>query len=102
MANDNGGSMDALALLGAIVVGAIVGAAAALLMAPKPGTELRSDLGDAARRARERAAEVKGSMAAKYEELRAKLEEHIRSGEHGLEEAGEELAEDVQASTEGV
>jgi len=99
MANDNG-SGDALALLGAMFVGAVVGAAAALLLAPKSGEELRGDIGEAAHRAKERAAEVKDSMAAKYDDLRAKIEEHIESGAHEAAEAAEELAGDVKASTE--
>lgn len=99
MANDNG-SGDALALLGAMFVGAVVGAAAALLLAPKSGQELRGEIGEAAHRAKERAAEAKEQLAAKYEELRAKIEEHIESGAHEAAEAAEELAEDVKATVE--
>lgn len=99
MANDNG-SGNALALLGAMFVGAVVGATAALLLAPKSGPELRGELGEAAQRAEERAAAAKEHMAAKYEELRARLEEHIKSGAHGAAEAAEELAADVKAKVE--
>ncbi len=91
MARDDGGASDALAVMGALAMGAVIGAAAALLLAPKTGEELRGDLGEAAAKAKERAAEVKGQMAEKYEEIRARLERI----EEDVAGAGEELAEDV-------
>ncbi len=91
MARDDGGASDALAVMGAVAMGAVIGAAAALLLAPKAGEELRSDLGEAAAKARERAGQLRGQMAEKYEELRARLERI----EEDVVGAGEELAEDV-------
>lgn len=43
MSNHRDGA-DALTILGAAALGAAIGAAAALLLAPKPGTELREEL----------------------------------------------------------
>lgn len=52
MARDEGGGG---AVITAFVLGALTGAAVALLMAPAPGTETRRKLGDSARQGRERA-----------------------------------------------
>jgi gas vesicle protein len=51
MARDDGGA----AVVMAFVLGAVTGAAVALLMAPATGEEMRRTLGDKAREARERA-----------------------------------------------
>lgn len=66
-----------LYLLAGIGIGAVIGAAAGLLLAPKPGTELREDLNE------------------KFKELKGKTEEWIAeqkakraSGEPAVEELG--------------
>lgn len=51
MARDDGGASVVMAF----VLGAVTGAAVALLMAPATGEEMRRTLGDKAREARERA-----------------------------------------------
>jgi gas vesicle protein len=54
--SDNGGSGGAVAV--AFMLGAITGAAVALLMAPATGEETRRVLGEKARESRERATEA--------------------------------------------
>ena len=93
MANDNG-SGNALALLSAMFVGVVVGAVAALLLAPKSGPELRGELGEAAQRAEVRAAAATSTWPRRHEELRAGSRD-IKSGAHGPR-AAEELAADVR------
>ena len=57
----DGGSSGAAAFF-AFLAGAIVGVGVGILLAPKSGEETRKDLGDLARKAREKAAEVAGRM----------------------------------------
>lgn len=59
MANNNDDSNVMLYMLAGVGLGAIIGAAAGLLFAPKAGTELREDLGD------------------KFKELKGKTEEWV-------------------------
>jgi gas vesicle protein len=67
-------------LLGA-VAGALVGAGVALLMAPKPGAEVRRDLSDGYSSVRDAAARRYRDMAdrasAKFEEASARFEEKV-------------------------
>jgi gas vesicle protein len=97
MANGDNGDRDILAIFGAMILGALMGGIAALLLAPKSGQELRGEIGDAATRARERAEEAKSQMAGKYEELRTKMEDHMKEHAKGAAEATEEMAEEVEA-----
>lgn len=46
MAHHDDDSNVLIYMLAGVGLGAIIGAAAGLLFAPKPGTELRSDIGD--------------------------------------------------------
>ena len=100
MANGDNDGRDILAVLGAMILGALMGGIVALLLAPKSGEELRGEIGDAATRARSRAEELKGQMSAKYEDLRARMDEHIKEHTRDAAEAAEELAEDVEAQTQ--
>jgi len=100
MANGDNAGKDVLAVFGAMILGALMGGIAALLLAPKSGEELRGDIGDAATRAKERAEEAKAQMAGKYEELRSKMEEHMKEHAKDAAEATEELAQDVEAQIE--
>ena len=59
MANNNDDSNVMLYMLAGVGLGAIIGAAAGLLFAPKAGTELREDLGE------------------KFHELKGKTEEWV-------------------------
>lgn len=100
MANDNNGGQDVLAIFGAMILGALLGGIAALLLAPKSGQELRGEIGDAAARAKERAEDAKAQMAKKYEDLRGKVEEHLKEHAKDAAQATEELAQDVEAQIE--
>ncbi len=103
MAQDDGDVRDAMALLGAMALGAVVGAATALLLAPKSGHELRSELGDAATRAKQRAEELRAQMGTKYEELRARVDEHIsKHHEEDIEGAEEGRQIEVEDADEAV
>jgi gas vesicle protein len=66
--------------------GLAVGAAAALLLAPTSGEELRSNIKSRARRmkdlALEKAGEVEDSVGHGYERARAKVEEELESARH--------------------
>ena len=100
MANGDNGGKDVLAVFGAMLLGMFLGGIAALLLAPKSGVELRGEIGDAATRAKERAEDMKAQMAAKYEDLRAKVEEHMKEHAEGATESAEEMAEEVEAQIE--
>ena len=56
--SDNNGGRDILGVVGAAVIGALIGAGVALLMAPKPGSELREDLKSSAQTAIEKLQQV--------------------------------------------
>ena len=49
-----------------LIAGAVLGAGLGMLLAPKPGSELRSQLGDTASRLRDRAAEGYGRVSDMY------------------------------------
>lgn len=56
MVRDDGGAAGTIIV--AFILGAVTGAAVALLMAPAPGDEMRRKLGEKAREGRERANEA--------------------------------------------
>ncbi len=100
MANNDNGGKDVLAVFGAMILGALIGGITALLLAPKSGQELRGEISDAAAQAKQRAEDAKEQMTGKYEELRGKMEAHMKEHAKGAAEATEELAEDVEAQIE--
>lgn len=67
----------------AFLLGAVVGAATALLLAPKSGTETQQDLRDGARRLRdgagERFGELRGSVEDGYEKARDEIGDRVDS-----------------------
>ncbi len=65
MANRDDDANVVMYLLAGVGLGAIIGAAAGLLFAPKPGTELRQDIGDKFK-------ELKGKTSEWVAEQRAK------------------------------
>ena len=65
--------------LGAFLLGALLGAGAALLLAPKTGSETQRDLKDRARRLREQA-------EAKMEDFESSLQEMLTEGRRQLED----------------
>ena len=78
--NDEESAGSGMFLLGA-VAGALVGAGVALLMAPKPGAEVRRDLSDGYSSVRDAAArryrEMADRASAKFEEASAKFDEKV-------------------------
>ena len=78
--NNEDSTGSGMFLLGA-VAGALVGAGVALLMAPKPGAEVRRDLSDGYSSVRDAAArryrEMADRASAKFEEASAKFEEKV-------------------------
>lgn len=81
---------EAARLLTAALIGGIVGAALGLLLAPKTGPELRSDLKDKASVAAEKAHGI-GTKAKEFvETAKQKIDERRAGGE---EQASEEEAE---------
>jgi gas vesicle protein len=85
MAKDDGGGAGSILL--AFVLGAVSGAAVALLYAPAPGRETREYLGDKARESRDRAADA----AAKGREIvtqgRETLATAIEKGKEAYQQA---------------
>jgi len=67
----------------AFVMGAMVGAVTALLLAPKSGQETQRDLRDGARRVREdagtRMGELRGSVEEGYEKARSEIGDRVES-----------------------
>lgn len=80
--NDNDDKNVLLYMLAGVGLGALIGAAAGLLFAPKAGTETREDLGN------------------KFKELKGKTEEWIseqKAKKHKLENALDSSLEEVGA-----
>jgi len=73
MSNRDDDANVVMYLLAGVGLGAIIGAAAGLLFAPKPGTELRADIGD------------------KYKELKGKTNEWVAEQRAKRGSAPEEL-----------
>jgi len=88
--NENESSGGGLFLLGA-VAGALVGAGVALLMAPKPGTEMRQDLNAGWSSLRDAAAKRYREMA---DRAGVKLE--------NIEEKADQLADQLESSAREV
>lgn len=65
--------------LGSFLLGALLGAGAALLLAPKTGSETQQDLKDRARRLRERA-------EARMEDFESSLQDMLTEGRRQLED----------------
>ena len=78
--NDEESTGSGMFLLGALA-GALVGAGVALLMAPKPGAEVRRDLTDGYSSVRDAAArryrEMADRASAKFDEASARFEEKV-------------------------
>ena len=96
--NDNG--RDGLAIFGAMVLGALFGGLAALLLAPKSGPELREDIGDTANSAKEKAEDLKDTVTSKYQSLKDRVDEHLSEHKEQAVHAAEELCEKVEEQVE--
>ena len=85
MAHDNNGGTVMLAFL----VGAITGAAAALLLAPATGEETREYLGQKARESRARAKDAVQQGREMYQSQREQLTSALERGREAFQQARE-------------
>lgn len=85
MANDN--NIGAGTIMVAFVVGALTGAAAALLFAPASGEETREYLGQRAREGRAKAREALDEGREFYQQQREGLSSAIARGREAFQEA---------------
>ncbi len=81
MQNDNGGGHTGALLVG-LLCGAAVGAALGLLFAPKPGAELREQIGDSADRLKRKASKTYGDAVAAFG---VAIDQSRRAAERGRE-----------------
>ena len=95
-----GGDGDAGARITYFAIGALLGAAAALLFAPKSGRELREDLADATRKGVDRARETGSQLSARAGEYYESAS--TRAGElaSGVREAASRRGERLSAAVE--
>lgn len=93
MNDDRAGGI--LAVMGAAALGAIIGAGMALLMAPKPGAELREDIKNTATSAHQRIHEATEKLLSQIKtttaELSKKAEEAVEEAQEEVEETAEEV-----------
>jgi gas vesicle protein len=96
-------------VLAGIGLGAIIGAATALLLAPKSGVETREDLKKAADDLRSKAEGVYGDLGTQVDELvskskeliestKTKVQEAIETGKKAMAEKKEEMVEEPSNS----
>jgi gas vesicle protein len=85
MSDNRNDFMDAMGVLGALTVGALVGAGVALLLAPKSGAELRQELKTGAERIEAELSEVQhkatDSVKVQVDKLHAKATELTKKAE---------------------
>jgi len=109
MSNDEERSI-LLSVLAGIGLGAIIGAAAGLLFAPKAGTETREDIKKAAEDLRDRAEGVIGELSTSVDELvqktrgvidttKAKVQDAIETGKQAMAEKRQELEKQAEEGT---
>jgi gas vesicle protein len=96
-----GGDGDAGARITYFAIGALIGAAAALLFAPKSGRELREDLADATRkgvdRARETGSQISTRAGEYYETATSRAGELASGVREAASRRGERLSAAVEA-----
>ncbi|MEA3346241.1 MAG: YtxH domain-containing protein [Chloroflexota bacterium] len=101
MARDNGGGFWT-----GFILGAFIGAAAALLFAPAPGEETRERLRERGIELGERAEELSEELSRKgreaVEEQRERLQRAIEEGRVAAEETREKLRSKLEAQKEGL
>lgn len=100
MDNNRNSFLDAMGVLGTMLFGALIGAAVALLMAPKSGAELGEDLRAGAERMGEQVSDTTHkateSVRAQVEKLGEKAEELSKKAE----ELGSRLTKKVEDADE--
>lgn len=76
MSSDRAGG-DVLTILGAAAVGALVGAAAALMLAPKAGSELREEISKSAHAAADKMQKVAEQLSDQAKSFHARVMEQV-------------------------
>lgn len=84
--NDNTG-----AILGSILIGAVAGAAAALLLAPQSGSDTRQKLMEEADRLKKELDEYTSDFSGKAKKVKEELEEKLKRTEDELREVEDNL-----------
>ena len=97
MSRERDSLSDAMMMIGAGVVGALLGGLVALLLAPKVGSELREELKKTATEAGERLSEATRGLA---QQVKSKAEELGRKAQEAAAPEGAEKAND-EAKREG-
>ena len=106
MSNDEERSI-LLSVLAGIGLGAIIGAAAGLLFAPKPGAETREEIKKAAEDLRSRAEEVVGELSSSVDDLmtkskglldstKSKVQQAIETGKQAMAETKEKMEKEAE------
>ncbi|TMV48379.1 YtxH domain-containing protein [Paenibacillus mesophilus] len=93
MSDHSGRSKDFL--LGAIV-GSVLGAVTALLLAPKSGKELRADISEKAHTISEKTQELAGTVGAKTQELAKNVSVHTDEWVQKAKEVVDTVSEEVK------
>jgi gas vesicle protein len=93
--DDDRDDLNFLGALGLLAVGAILGAAAALLLAPRPGDEtrelLREKSSDWARQARERGSELAKRAQETVGDAQIRAQEYLGRGREVVEDTSAQL-----------
>ena len=99
--NEEEDGHDFTALAAGMVVGVAVGGILGLLLAPKPGSELREDLQDRTEEAMDRLQEATSELVARSKELAAHTKDNLahslEAGKAAYSEKREELIAQLDA-----
>ena len=90
---DNDNSFGAF--LAGILIGGLVGAAAALLLAPQSGEETRAQI-------REKSIELRDRASETVEEARARADQSLEIARHRVEELSQQVKQKASTSKSGV
>ena len=94
---DNRGDNNALlSVLAGVGLGAIVGAAVALLFTPKTGEEVRNEVQHGLDDLKDRAERVAGDLVSRAEELTARSKAAMGSASQRVREAAEEAVKKLE------
>jgi gas vesicle protein len=100
VANDNDSGSNLFSLVGAVAIGAAVGAATALLLAPKSGAETREDLKEMAGKAKVRADELAAKASETMDGVTSKVSETMDELKSTVDEHFPRKDEDEEAAEE--
>ncbi len=90
---EDGGGLGLGNILAGVAIGVVVGGGLALLFAPKPGVELRGDLGDAVDDVRARAEQL-------IDDLQNTTQDLVTRSRTAVEQTRENLVRSVEAGRE--